>query len=86
MDGSVCVPHQVSILFKISDKRLRDLDGMTTTIMDCLVRANKEMNHPDLPQDDNRFQVNYGTIACVDCDKGDEGAIVVIRKNVPVNW
>ena len=59
------VPRTVGITFYIADRRKRDLDGMSSTVLDCLVRAGA------LP-DDNRFEVNCLIIRAVDCEQGDE--------------
>lgn len=68
------VPRTVSITFYISDRRQRDLDGMASTVLDCLVRAGA------LP-DDNRFEVGRLIITAVDCKRGDERVEVVIGPN-----
>jgi Holliday junction resolvase RusA-like endonuclease len=59
------VPRTVTIRFYISDRRHRDVDGMTSTIMDCLVRAGA------IP-DDNRFEVGRIEAEAVDCELGRE--------------
>ena len=38
-DGKDHPVYKVSITFLISDERERDLDGATSTVLDCLIRA-----------------------------------------------
>jgi hypothetical protein len=59
------IPRTVKLTFHISDRRHRDVDGMTSTIMDCLVRAGA------IP-DDNRFEVGRIEAEAVDCERGHE--------------
>jgi hypothetical protein len=66
------VPRTVKLAFYISDQRHRDVDGMTSTIMDCLVRAGA------LP-DDNRFEVAKIEAVAVDCERGQERVEVEIE-------
>jgi hypothetical protein len=65
------VPRTVRCTFHISDRRLRDLDGMTTTVLDCLVRAGA------IP-DDNRFEVGRLEAQGADCAPGMERVEVEI--------
>ena len=66
------VPRTITLTFHISDQRLRDVDGMTTTIMDCLVKAGA------IP-DDNRFEVGRINAEAVDCPPGQERVEVEIE-------
>ena len=59
------IPRTVKLTFHVSDRRHRDVDGMTSTIMDCLVRAGA------LP-DDNRFEVGRIEAVALDCEPGQE--------------
>lgn len=62
---------EVEFIFQVSDRRLRDLDGMASTVMDCLVRAG-------IIKDDNRFVVTKVTTWAQDCPKGKEGVKICI--------
>jgi hypothetical protein len=66
------VPRTVKLTFHVSDRRHRDVDGMTSTIMDCLVRAGA------LP-DDNRFEVGRIEAEAVDYERGQERVEVRIE-------
>jgi Holliday junction resolvase RusA-like endonuclease len=61
----------VTFTFFISDRRIRDVDGMTTTILDCLVRAGAL-------EDDSRFHVPEIHSYSYDCPKGEERVEVEI--------
>lgn len=63
----------VEAVFYISDKRNRDLDGMMTTILDCLV------NSGALP-DDNWRDVRREIASGVQCQLGEERVEVTITK------
>jgi hypothetical protein len=65
------IPRTVRLTFHVSDRRHRDVDGMTTTIMDCLVKAGA------IP-DDNRFEVGRLEAEAVDCQPGQERVEVEI--------
>ena len=67
------IPRTVRLTFHVSDQRLRDVDGMTSTIMDCLVRAGA------IP-DDNRFEVGRIEAEAVDCQPGQERVEVEIER------
>lgn len=70
--------------------RVRDISGMTETIADCIVAARK--NNLDkpwvklLPPDDRWQDVVYGMLVCKLVSKGQEGAVIVIERDVPFNW
>jgi hypothetical protein len=66
------IPRTVKLAFYISDRRHRDIDGMTSTVLDCLVRAGA------IP-DDNRFEVGRIEAEAVDCDRGQERVEVEIE-------
>jgi hypothetical protein len=66
------IPRTVRLTFHVSDRRHRDIDGMTSTIMDCLVRAGA------VP-DDNRFEVGRIEAEAVDCERGQERVEVEIQ-------
>lgn len=66
------IPRTVKLAFHVSDRRHRDVDGMTSTIMDCLVRAGA------LP-DDNRFEVGRIEAVALDCEPGQERVEVEIE-------
>jgi Holliday junction resolvase RusA-like endonuclease len=68
------LPRTVSLTFHVSDRRHRDVDGMTSTIMDCLVRAGA------IP-DDNRFEVGRIEAEAVDCQTGQERVEVEIERS-----
>jgi Holliday junction resolvase RusA-like endonuclease len=59
------IPRTVRLAFHVSDRRLRDIDGMTSTVLDCLVRAGA------IP-DDNRFEVGRIEAVALDCEPGQE--------------
>jgi len=65
------VPRTVRLTFFIADRRRRDIDGMTSTILDCMVRAGA------LP-DDNRFEVGRLEAEAVDCEHGKQRVEVEI--------
>ena len=66
------IPRTVRLTFHVSDRRHRDVDGMTSTIMDCLVKAGA------IP-DDNRFEVGRIEAEAVGCEKGKECVEVEIK-------
>lgn len=66
------IPRTVKLTFYISDRRHRDVDGMISTIMDCLVRAGA------IP-DDNRFEVGRIEAEAVDCERGQERVEVEVE-------
>lgn len=68
----VSLLHTVRLTFHVSDQRHRDVDHMTSTLMDCLVRAGA------LP-DDNRFEVGLIKAEAVDCGPGLERVEVEIE-------
>jgi hypothetical protein len=70
------IPRTVKLTFYISDRRHRDVDGMTSTIMDCMVKAGA------IP-DDNRFEVGRIEAEAVDCEPGQERVEVEIE---PGRW
>lgn len=39
LDGAVCQPYDCSIIVYISDERDRDLDGISSTLLDCYLAA-----------------------------------------------
>jgi len=65
------VPRTVRLTFHIADRRRRDIDGMTSTILDCMVKAGA------IP-DDNRFEVGRLEAVAVDCEHGQERVEVEI--------
>ena len=65
------VPRTVRLTFHIADRRRRDIDGMTSTILDCMVKAGA------IP-DDNRFEVGRLEAEAVDCEHGQERVEVEI--------
>jgi hypothetical protein len=67
------VPRTVKLTFHVSDRRHRDVDGMTSTILDCLVKAGA------IP-DDNRFEVGRIEAEAVDCEQGHERVEVEIER------
>lgn len=69
------IPRTVKLTFYISDRRHRDVDGMTSTIMDCLVRAGA------IP-DDNRFEIGRIEAEAVDCERGQERVEVEVEVEV----
>lgn len=52
MDAKRDQQFKISIAFLMSDNRRRDLDGMLTTILDCLCAAGRQM--ADLHQNNNK--------------------------------
>lgn len=62
----------VSMAFFVSDRRRRDIDGMTSTILDCLV-------HAGVISDDNRFVVPVQSQSAEDCPKGEERSEITIE-------
>lgn len=39
LDGAVCQPYDCSIIVYISDERDRDIDGISSTLLDCYLAA-----------------------------------------------
>ncbi len=70
------IRYSVESLFYISDNRLRDIDGMHTTIMDCLVKACEQVGFGIM--DDNRFIVPKSSQDSDDCEKGQERVVVTL--------
>jgi hypothetical protein len=66
------VPRTVKLTFHVSDRRLRDIDGMTSTILDCMVKAGA------IP-DDNPFEVGRIEAIAIDCERGQERVEVEIE-------
>ena len=86
MDETVQVPYTISVVCKYSDERRRDLDGALSTLLDCIVDVAKEINDDRLPSDDRWRMVSIGNVFGTKVPKGDEGAIIYIQYNQPVNW
>lgn len=61
----------VITIFRVSDKRRRDLDNMQTTILDCLVKAG-------ILDDDSIFEASCIVSTWVKVQKGHEGCDIVI--------
>ena len=64
---------QVSVAFFIRDLRKRDLDGMLSTIMDCLI-------HAGVLEDDNRFIVPKIDIRSYKCQRGHDRCEVKLER------
>ncbi len=52
-DGGDHGVFQVTITFRMADRRRKDIDGMLSTLLDCLVRARRRCLDPN-PQDESR--------------------------------
>jgi len=64
------------IVFKVSGYRRRDIDGMVSTVLDCLV-------HSGILSDDN-LEIIPGEISTfVRVPKGEEGFDIIISKSEP---
>ena len=57
--------------FRISDNRVRDLDGMLSTIMDCLTKSGKI-------EDDSTKYIGSIHVTFENVEKGDEGVAISV--------
>lgn len=54
-------PVSISMIFKVSNNRVKDLDGMSTTLLDCLVKA--KIIKDDCIKYVNELHI-YGALGC----------------------
>lgn len=90
MDEGLHGQFKVTVVIKISDNRGRDLDGSLATIMDCLRDAAREIAaispkhahwiNQHVPLDDSWQYVPELIVRAERCEKGMEGASVLIER------
>lgn len=61
----------IFFVFRISDNRRRDLDGMVSTVLDSLV-------HAQIIKDDDLGTIPSASATWIPCAKGEEGVDIVM--------
>lgn len=75
VDGQRDQQYRVTITFHISDRRRRDIDGGTSTLLDCIVAARRQLDG-NTGSRTTRKSLPKGRRTC--CD--------IHRANIPVNF